>query len=108
MLRDIPSVQCKCYWPLRFSSRVVSHAVGATCSEFNWLYSRFSEVPHIRARFTWFERSQSAVGPRQWEAVFIVRDVGVWALFRCRVDMAGRCGLFLFCSTLWKKHILRL
>lgn len=85
---------------------VASPALGAACSDFNWLYNRFSEMSHIWTRLTWFERSQSAVGPRQWETIFIVWDIGVWALFSCCVDTAGCCGLFLFCSMLWKKHIL--
>ena len=79
---------------------VTSPALGAVCSDFNWLYNRFSEVSHIGTRFAWFERSPSAVGPRQREAVFVVWDVGGRALFRCPVDTARHCSLFLFCSAL--------
>lgn len=87
---------------------MASPAPDAVFSDFNWLYNWFSEVSHIWTRFTWLERSQGTVGPWQWEAVFIVRDVGSWALFCCCVDTARHCSLFLFCSLLGKKtkHIL--
>lgn len=85
---------------------MASPAPDAVFSDFNWLYNWFSEVSHVRARFAWLERSQSTVGPWQWEAVFIVWDVGSWALFSCRGDTARHCSLFLFFGPLEKKHIL--
>lgn len=79
---------------------------GVVCSDFNGLHKRFSEIPHIWTRLTWFERSQNAIGVRQREAEFIIGDVGGRAVHSCRVHAARRCSLLLLCGALWKKRTL--